>query len=75
MNDHIDKSHYYRLIDMNEESLKLELSKWCREDLINFLVWNDPNGVYKDQDSLDEIGNIMSYEEGVEIITRQIIQK
>lgn len=65
----------YKLISMNEEELKSELKNWCREDLISWLSWNDPNGIYKDSDSLSELGNIMSYEEGVSIILKQILQK
>lgn len=65
----------YRYIFMNEEELRTELSKWCRQDLINWLKWNDPNGIYDDNQSIAEIGYVMSYEEGVELMIEQIIQK
>jgi hypothetical protein len=42
--------------------------------LIEWLCWNDRNGVYKDDDSLQEFGNIVSKEEAIEIITRQITE-
>jgi hypothetical protein len=34
-------------------------------------MWNDPNGVYSDEQSLNEFGAIMSREEGLEIMLRQ----
>jgi hypothetical protein len=60
---------------MNEDELRDELKKWTRQDLINWLQWNDRNGVYDDEQSMAEIGQIMTFEEGVEIMVNQIIQK
>ncbi len=71
----IEKHGNYRYIFMNEEELRTELKKWCRQDLICWLKWNDPNGIYEDNKSIKEIGCIMSYEVGVEIMIEQIIQK
>lgn len=71
----IRKNGNYRYIFMNEEQLRNELKKWCRQDLINWLKWNDPNGIYDDNQSMAEIGCVMSYDEGVEIMIEQIIQK
>jgi hypothetical protein len=65
----------YRYIFMNEDELRDELKKWTRQDLINWLQWNDRNGVYDDEQSMAEIGQIMTFEEGVEIMVNQIIQK
>jgi len=62
----------YRITFLNEESLRHELKNWCREDLILWLKWNDPNGIYNNQESMEELGNIMTYEEGIEIIVKQI---
>lgn len=72
----IDRNQHpnYKYMEMNEFQLRNELKKLCREDLINWLSWNDKNGIYKEEESLSELGNIMSYEEGVEIMIRQIIQ-
>lgn len=75
MNITAENKHYYRIMDLKKEDLKLELAKWTREDLQDWLKWNDPNGIYDDEQSLDEIGHIMTYEEGVEIMIRQIIQE
>lgn len=62
----------HRVTELPKEELEKEISTWTREQLINWLSWNDPNGVYKDEDSLDEFGNIMTIEEGREIMLRQI---
>jgi hypothetical protein len=71
----IKKNGNYKYIFMNEGQLRTELEKWNRQDLINWLKWNDPNGIYDDTQSLVEIGCLMTYEEGIEIMIEQIIQK
>ena len=72
----IDRNQHpnFRYIEMNEVELRSELKKWTRDDLINWLCWNDRNGIYKDEESLNELGNVMTYEEGVEIMVKQIVQ-
>jgi hypothetical protein len=35
-------------------------------------MWNDRNGVYSDVDSLREFGAVMTKEEGLEILLRQV---
>lgn len=60
---------------MEEPKLRAELDNWSRQDLINWLKWNDRNGIYEDEQSLNEFGYIMSYEEGVEIMIKQITQQ
>lgn len=42
-----------------------------RKDLITLLSYNDPNGTYNDKDSLQEFGNIMTRQEGIEIALQQ----
>lgn len=71
----IEKHLNYRFIFMYEVELRTELKNWSRKDLIEWLTWNDPNGIYNDEQSMDELGNVMTYEEGVEIMINQIIQK
>ncbi len=68
----LEKNSNYYLTFLNEFDLRKELENWCRQDLINWLKWNDPNGVYDDEESINELGNIMSFDEGVEIIINQI---
>ena len=42
-----------------------------REELINWLCWNDPNGVYRDEDSIREGMEVLSYEEAYELYLNQ----
>jgi hypothetical protein len=78
MNIFIDEDERYRhpnykVMELRGEELFNELNSWSRLDLIDWLSWNDRNGVYKDKESLAEFGNILSREEAIEIMTRQII--
>ncbi len=65
---------YYQLMKLSGDTLQSELNSWSREDLIEWLSWNDRNGVYKDEDSLHEFDNILGKEEAIEIIIRQITE-
>ncbi|WP_417236545.1 hypothetical protein [Bizionia paragorgiae] len=62
----------YQIIEFGREKLKLELESWSREDLIEWLVWNDGNGVYRDEDSLREFDNILGKKEAIEIVINQV---
>ena len=64
----------YKLMELQGADLENELNSWSRLDLIEWLCWNDRNGVYRDEDSLQEFGNTVSKELAIEIITKQIIQ-
>jgi hypothetical protein len=68
------KHPYYKLMELKGEALETELNSWSRLDLIEWLSWNDRNGVYRDDESLQEFGNTVSKEEAIEIITRQITE-
>ena len=68
------KHPYYKLMEFQGADLENELNSWSRLDLIEWLCWNDKNGVYRDEDSLKEFGNTVSKELAIEIITKQIIQ-
>lgn len=65
---------YYKLMELRGDELQLKLNSWSRNELISWLRWNDPNGVYRDADSLREFGNILGKPEAIEIIMRQITQ-
>jgi hypothetical protein len=65
---------YYTIMNLKGDELLNELNSWSRLDLIEWLSWNDSNGVYKDEESLTELGNILSEKEALEIMTRQITQ-
>ena len=56
------------------EELQTELNTWSRTSLIDWLCWNDRNGVYKDEESMREFGNILGKEEAIQIMTNQILQ-
>lgn len=62
----------YQIMELQGDELNVVLSSWSRHDLIEWLVWNDRNGVYRDEDSLREFNNILGKEEAISIITRQI---
>ena len=68
------KHPFYKLMDLRDDALDKELHSWSRLDLIDWLCWNDRNGVYKDDESLQEFGNTVSKVEAIEIITRQITE-
>ena len=77
MNIYIDETEklnhpYYKLMEHRGDNLETELNSWSRLELIEWLCWNDRNGVYRDQESLLEFGNIMTKEEATEIIINQI---
>jgi hypothetical protein len=59
-------------MELRGDDLLNELNSWSRLDLIEWLSWNDRNGVYKDEESLAEFDNVLSKEEAIEIMTRQI---
>lgn len=68
------KHPYYKLMELKGDDLETELNPWSRLDLIEWLSWNDCNGVYRDDESLQEFGNTVSKGEAIEIITRQILE-
>ncbi len=64
----------YQLMELSVDKLEVELNSWSRIDLIEWLVWNDRNGIYRDEDSLGEIGVVLDKAEAISIITRQILE-
>jgi hypothetical protein len=42
-----------------------------REQLIDWLCWNDPNGVYRDIDCYREGMDFLTYEEAYELYLKQ----
>lgn len=68
------KHPYYQLMELSGDKLQSTLLSWSREDLIEWLTWNDRNGVYRDDDSLREFDNILSQTEAIKIIIKQITE-
>ncbi|MBB3056814.1 hypothetical protein [Mucilaginibacter gotjawali] len=67
--------NYYKresLTSISEEQLIALVNGMSRNDIIDWLSWNDSNGIYNDEQSLKELGNIMTREEGIEILLRQV---
>ena len=52
---------------------KREVKEMTREQLIEVLEWNDPNGTYNDEDSILEFGDVMSREEAEVIVIEQFV--
>lgn len=50
---------------------KREIKEMTREQLIEVLEWNDPNGTYNDEDSILEFGEIMTREEAEALVIGQ----
>ena len=65
---------YYEVMDLAEQNLDMFLKHTPREEIIDWLQWNDPNGVYTDNASMSEFGNIVTKEEGVGIMKRQVLE-
>lgn len=65
---------YYKLMKLETEALKKELSIWSRSEVIEWLCWNDRNGIYSDEDSMGEFGTVICREEAMEILIRQVIE-
>ncbi len=62
---------YIKVVEIHEEDLKELITKLSRADIIEWLMWNDRNGVYSDESSIREFGQVMTLEEGTEIMLRQ----
>jgi hypothetical protein len=58
--------------ELSDVKIMLLINILTREDLIEWLCWNDANGIYRDEQSLKELGNVMTCEEGLEIVLRQV---
>lgn len=59
---------YLSVVEINEAELLILFNRLTREDIVEWLMWNDPNGIYSDERSLKEFGAVMSREEGLEIM-------
>jgi hypothetical protein len=67
------EAEFRKFLEMPEQELREKVNQLARTEIIDWLSWNDRNGVYRDQDSLAEFGNVMGLEEGREIMLRQIL--
>tara|TARA_R110002049_G_scaffold238494_1_gene411599 strand:+ start:487 stop:705 length:219 start_codon:yes stop_codon:yes gene_type:complete len=65
--------YFRKFLDMSELELKTNVNKLSRNEIIEWLSWNDKNGIYRDNDSMNELGNVLGLEEAKEIMLRQIL--
>jgi hypothetical protein len=56
---------------MYQNLTKEEMLQMSRETLIKVLEWNDPNGIYNDEDSESEGLSPITKKEAIEIIINQ----
>jgi hypothetical protein len=66
--------NYYEIMDLSQLDLHRFLQLCSREEIIDWLQWNDPNGVYSDSLSMAEFDSIVSKKEGIEIIKKQLLE-
>ena len=60
-------------LEFNDPDFQQELlSSGTRDDLIRWLCWNDPNGVYMDEDSLAEGKPPLALHSARQIVVDQI---
>ena len=65
---------YFKIMDLPDKELRATLETWSRLKLIDWLAWNDKHGVFRDEESMEEFGNIMSKEEALELMHRIIME-
>ena len=65
---------YYKVMELKGEELILKINSLSRNEIIDWLFWNDRNGVYRDDDSIREFGNKLKIKEAREIMLRQITE-
>lgn len=49
-----DQDWRYQIMKLSEVDLERELSRWSREKMIYWMDWNDPNGIWTDEDAIAE---------------------
>lgn len=64
---------YYKIMDLPKSELTTKVASMSREEIIDWLSWNDPNGVYHDEQSIAELGRPVTKPEAEEIMLRQIL--
>jgi len=65
---------YYKIMELKGDELKNTLLQWSRTELIEWLSWNDHNGVYRDEQCLHEFGEIITKELAMEMMMNQITE-
>jgi|GEM_PF-2862128 len=64
----------YQIMELSETELKSELLNWSREKMIVWLNWNDPNGIWTDEDSIAEGMKPLTKENAYNYIYKLLIE-
>jgi hypothetical protein len=64
---------FYSIMDATDEVLNNFFNDATREELIEWLSWNDGNGVYNDEDHMNEFDCIMTKYDAIENMKNQIL--
>ena len=67
-----DSSTFEQYYNYSQKELKEELKTWSRYDMIAWLSWNDPSGIYSDKECKETCISCLTKVEGTEIIMRHI---
>ena len=59
----------------SEKAQLLILNEGSREEIISWLVWNDPNGCYTDSDSISEDKVPLTFEEAQQIMRNFLLNE
>ena len=65
-------STFEKYFKYTQTELKNELKTWSRHDMIAWLSWNDPSGIYTDKECKECCLKCLTKVEGTEIIMRHI---
>lgn len=51
-----------------------QVKKWKRQNILNWLSWNDKNGIYQDKEAKQEGYKPMTKKEALDVITRIVTE-
>lgn len=68
-----DTDWRYQIMKLSDSDLESELSTWSREKMIEWLDWNDPNGIWTDEDAKNENVPMLTRDKAKDYIVRFIL--
>lgn len=72
MNIEVNLHPNYRICTMSPVEIIEELMTWSRDEMIAWLCWSDPLGIYTDKEMVLEYGDILWRNQAVELILYKI---
>lgn len=72
MNIEVNLHPNYRICTMSPVEIIEELLTWSRDEMIAWLCWIDPLGIYTDKEMIIEYGDILWRNQAVELILYKI---